>query len=133
MKRSILCLCMALAGCAMQYTPEQLSAKAKEESTPNLCAITLMAPPMAVLDAAENEIHARNATCDWNQARAIAEAQYARQTAQAQQQQATQTNFMNALGASALLLQQSGPRYYSAPPAQTTCVQQGVFMNCQSY
>ena len=122
----------ALAGCTVPYTAAQLADMATKEPTPNLCALTLMAPPMPVLDAAENELHARNATCDWNQAKAIAEAQYARQAAQAQQQ-AAQANFMNALGASAMLLQQSGPRYYSAPPVQTTCIQQGVFTNCNSY
>lgn len=122
-----------LAGCAAQYTPEQLAARAKEDSTPNLCAITLMAPPMSVLNAAENELHARSATCDWEQAKAIAANYYARQQAAAEARQAQQANAMALMGMSALFLQQSGPHYYAPPPVNTTCQQQGVFMNCTSY
>lgn len=122
-----------LSACAVPYTPEQLAAKAKEDSTPNLCAITLMAPPMSVLNAAENEIQARGATCDWEQARAIADAQYARQQAAADAKQAQMNQSMMMMGMGAALLQQSGPHYYAPPPVQTQCVQQGIYMNCSSY
>lgn len=124
-------VCIALAGCATYYSPAQLATAAKAESTPNLCAIALMAPPLRVLNAAENEIAARGAKCDWDQARAIASTQMERQQAQREEQQ--QRNAM-LLGLSAALLQQSGPRPYSSPPPmQTSCIQQGVFLNCSSY
>ncbi|AOI76080.1 hypothetical protein WS54_07210 [Burkholderia sp. NRF60-BP8] len=92
-----------------------------------------MAPPMAVLNAAENELHARGAACDWEQAKAIAANYYARKQAEAEARQAQQANAMALMGMSALFLQQSGPRYYAPPPVHTTCQQQGVFTNCTSY
>ena len=49
------------------------------------------------------------------------------------EQQAQQANYWNAMAASAVLLQESGPHYYAPPPTQTTCVQQGVFMNCTTH
>lgn len=116
----------------MQYTPEQLAAAAKTEATPNLCAITLMGNP-AIAKAAQEEIEARRATCDWQQAQAIAQTYIAQQQAKIQEQQARQANAMALFGASALFLQQSGPRSYAPSPVNTTCVQQGVFMNCNSY
>lgn len=133
MRKGIVILAACLVGCATRFTPEQLAAKAREETTPNLCAITLMAVPLPVLNAAENEVRARNAQCDWDQAKAITAQYYARQQAQAAANQAWQANLINALATSSALLQQSGPHYYSAPPVHTTCVQQGVFMNCDSY
>ena len=135
MRRMIALTVACLAGCGtvIPYTDAQLAAKAKEDSTPNLCAITLMAVPPRVLNAAMNEIQARNAQCDWEQAKAITAAYYARQQAAAEAQQAQQANFINALAVSGALLQQSGPRYYGPAPTQTTCVQQGVFLNCNTH
>lgn len=122
-----------LCGCATHYSPAQLAEQARVETTPNLCAITLMAPPAAVMNAAENELQARAASCDWNQARAIAETQMERAQAQQQIKQQRIANSMQMLGAASVLLQQSGPHYYAPPPVQTTCIQQGVFTNCTSY
>lgn len=122
-----------LCGCATHYTPAQLAHRAAIETTPNLCAITLMAPAPEVMNAAENELRDRAATCDWEQARAIAETQMERMQAQEEAKQQRIQNSMQMLSAGAMLLQQSGPHYYSPPPVQTTCVQQGVFTNCTSY
>lgn len=132
MRRLCALLLPALAACATHLTPGQLAARASIEPTPNLCAITLLSPPDDVLKAAQDEIAGRHATCDWEQARAIAQLQIQQRQAQAEEQQARQANAMALMGASAQLLQQSGPHYYAPPPTQTTCVQQGVFLNCNS-
>lgn len=131
---SVVAITAALSGCAAPYfyTDAQLAAKAKEDSTPNLCAITLMAPPLRVMNAAMNEIKARAATCDWDQAKAIADEYYARQQATAATQQAQQANLINGLAVSGALLQQAGPHAYPGP-SQTTCIRQGAFLNCNSY
>lgn len=133
MRGSMIGICIALTGCATHYTAGQLANMAKHESTPDLCAITLMAPAAAVMNAAENEIRARAASCDWDQARAIAETQMERAQAQQEAKQQRAQNNMAMFGAAAMLLQQSAPHYYGAPPIQTTCIQQGVFTNCTSY
>lgn len=124
---------LSLAACAAPYSAAQLAEKAQVETTPNLCAITLMAPPAAVIAAAENELRARNANCDWGQAQAIANVQAQRAQAAREAQQQQFQNSMQMMGAASTLLQQSEPHYYGPPPIQTTCVRQGVFTNCTSY
>lgn len=136
MNKTMVILCLGpclLAACATPLTREQLAGKAREETTPNLCAITLMAPPLSVLNAAENEIRARNATCDWTQAQAIAETQIAARQARAEEQQARAANAAAMFGAASVLLQESAPRTLAPAPVTTTCHQAGYYLNCTSY
>lgn len=124
-----------LSACATPFTPEQLAAKAKEDSTPNLCAITLMGVSVAVTNAAMNEIQARGETCDWKQAGAIAEAQMTQRRLAEEAQHERSHAFVNNLATAATIMQQSGAgqRYYAPAPVQTHCIQQGIYMNCSSY
>lgn len=128
---------VGLCACTFHPTPGELMARAMIEPTPNLCAVVLLSQRPDEVKAAEDEISSRHATCNWDEARAVAQTQIAQKQAEAQAQeqadQARQANLMNALAISGALLQQSGPHYYSPPPAQTTCVQQGIFMHCNSY
>ena len=133
MKKAVLALAVLVSACAVPYTPEQLAAKAKQDSTPNLCAVTLMRISEAVTNAAMNEIEARGGTCDWQQAQAIAETQLAKKQAEADAKQAQMQQSMMMMGMGAALLQQSGPHYYAPPPVQTSCIRQGIYMNCTSY
>lgn len=134
MKRRLLLLLPIIAGCTTPLTPGQLAARAMIEPTSSLCAVVVLSPGPDAVRAAEDEIASRHATCDWDEARAIAQVQIQRKQAEADAQQARQqANAAALMGASAALLQQSGPRYYAPAPTQTTCIQQGVFLNCNSY
>lgn len=131
-KRSLLVV-LLLSACASEYTPKQLADIAKTDATPNLCAATLTgyAP---VVKAANDELQARQAQCDWQQAQAIAQANYARKQAEIQERQTRQANAMAMMGVGAAIMQQSGPRTApSSSPSNLSCVQQGVFTNCTAF
>lgn len=120
------------AACAAEYTPQQLSEIAKNDATPNLCAATLSgyAP---VVKAATEELQARNAQCDWQQAQAIAQASYARKQLEIQERQARQANAMALMGMGATYMQQAGPKPYNPQQSNMSCIQQGVFTNCTAF
>lgn len=121
MKRlGVLAALPLLHACAL--TPAQLAARAREDTTPNLCAATLVLSAAAV-KAAEDELAARGATCDWEQARAIAETYLARQQA------ARAAMF----GMGMTMLQQSGPTQIAPAPTTTNCRWLGNVWNCTSY
>lgn len=132
MKRLGFALLPLIAACAMQPTPERLAALAKTDTTPNLCAATLVLPP-AFIKAAQDELAVRSATCDWEQAKAIAETYIARQQAQEQLRQQNAANMMAVLGPSAALLQQSSPQPYPGEPVTTNCRWLGSTWTCNSY
>ena len=132
MKRLGFALLPLAAACAMQPTPERLAALAKDDTTPNLCAAILALPP-AYATAAQNELTSRSASCDWEQAKAIAETYIARQQAQEQLRQHNMANMMSVLGTSAALLQQAGPKPYPGSPAITNCRWLGSTWTCSSY
>lgn len=125
MKTIIALFAVLLSACAMQPTSEQLAAMAKTDTTPDLCAATLVLSPAAV-KAAQNELMSRGATCDWNLARAKAELYL-------EQKREQQQNAMMALGMGAQMMQQSGPRVLTPAPVMATCQQMGYFTNCQTY
>jgi hypothetical protein len=138
MKKMPIFLVIALAGCATRLTPGQLMARAMIQPTQNLCATLLLSSDPDVLKAAQDEITSRHATCDWEQAKAIAEVQIEKQQAAAEQERneraARMANAAALMSVSGALLQQSRPQpVQPAVPTTTNCHQMGAYWNCTSY
>lgn len=134
MRKMLVALGAAMsAACAADYTPQQLAEIARGDATPNLCAATLSGYAPVVM-AATNELEARHAQCDWQQAQAIAQANYARKQLELQERQNRQANAMALMGMGSAFMQQAGPRAPASPtPSNMSCVQQGVFTNCTAF